>query len=268
MKISFIGGGKMAEAMISGILANGISKPTDIYVADPLESRRKQLSNSHGISVTTDNLDAVGHGTLIVLAIKPQTLSEVLKELKDSIGTEQTILSIVAGAPIATLASGLNHEKIVRVMPNMPAQIGAGISLWVATPTIEDSFRKAVSTIIDTLGQQLEVSDEKYLDMSTALSGSGPGYVFLFLESMIKAGVRIGMPIEMARVLSLQTILGSIMLAQSSDKEPEELRHMVTSPGGTTAAALKVLENGAFEDTLVNAIIAAYERAKILGGLS
>ena len=256
----------MAEAMMAGILRQGIAQPQDVCVGEPVESRRQHLAGRHGVAVTADNREGSAYGDLVVLSVKPQSLPEVLAGLRGSLRKEQTVLSIIAGARMETLVSGLRHEGVVRVIPNTPAQIGAGMSLWLAAPAVSQEFRETTRSILRTLGEEMEVSEERYLDMATALSASGPAYVFLFLESMIDAGVYMGMSRDMARTLALQTVLGSARLAHESNKQPAELRDMVTSPGGTTAEALKVLENGRFRATVINAIVAAYEKSKSLGG--
>ena len=255
----------MAEAILDGILRQGIAQPKDVCVGEPVEARRQQLAERHGVAITADNGEAVRHGDLVVLSIKPQNLPDVLAELRGSLRKEQVVLSIIAGARMDAIALELRHEWVIRVMPNMPAQIGAGMSLWLAAPAVNQPFRETTRSILHTLGEEMEVADEKYLDMATALSASGPAYVFLFLESLIDAGVYMGMPRDMAHTLALQTVLGSVRLAQESGRHPAELRDMVTSPGGTTAEALKVLEEGRFRATLIDAIVAAYEKSKRLG---
>ena len=232
---------------------------------EPVEARRQQLAERHGVAITADNREAAQDGDLVVLSIKPQNLPEVLAEIRGSLRKEQGVLSIIAGARMDAIALELRHQGVIRVMPNMPAQIGAGMSLWLAAPAVSQPFRETTRSILRTLGEEMEVVDEKYLDMATALSASGPAYVFLFLESLIDAGVYMGMSRDMARVLALQTLLGSARLAQESGKHPAELRDMVTSPGGTTAEALKVLEEGRFRATVIDAIVAAYEKSKQLG---
>ncbi len=256
----------MAEAMIGGVLRQSAAQPQDVCVGEPVEARRQQLAQRYGVATTTDNREACQHADLVVLSVKPQNLSEVLEELRGSLRGDQVAMSIVAGARMEAIASGLRHGKVVRVMPNTPAQIGAGMSLWLASPSVSQEIREVVRTILTTLGEEMEVTEEKYLDMATALSASGPAYVFLFIESLIDAGVYMGMSRDMARTLALQTVLGSAKFAQESGKHPAELRDMVTSPGGTTAAALKVLGDGGFRATVINAVVAAYEKAKSLGG--
>ena len=255
----------MAEAIASGILRQGIAQPQDICIGEPVESRRTRLSEQHSVATTSDNREAVRHGELVVLAVKPQDLTGVLGEIRDSLEKGQTVVSIVAGAKMQTIALGLGHEGVVRVMPNTPAQIGAGMSVWLAAASVSEAHRQAVGSILGTLGQELEVEEEKYMDMATALSASGPAYVFLFIESLIDAGVCMGMTRDMASKLSLQTVTGSARLVQESGRRPAELREMVSSPGGTTVEALKVLEEGEFRATLINAIVAAYEKSRRLG---
>ena len=164
-----------------------------------------------------------------------------------------------------TLIAGLVHRNVIRVMPNTPSRIGEGMSLWLASASVGEWHKEAARTILQTLGEEIEVSDEKFLDMGTALSAGGPAYVFLFLESLIDAGVYMGMSRDMAGKMALQTLLGSAKLAKDSGEHPAQLRDMVTSPGGTTAEALKVLEEKGFRDAVINAVVAAYQKAKRLG---
>ncbi|MBI4313093.1 MAG: pyrroline-5-carboxylate reductase [Chloroflexi bacterium] len=265
MKIAFIGGGVMAEAILRGILANGIAAPKDVCVGEPVAARRQYLERQHSVRATADNKEAVRNGEMVVLSIKPQNLPEVLAELGGAMNSEQAVLSIIAGARMETLSAGLRHKSVVRVMPNTPAQIGAGMSLWLASDGVSETFRSVTRDILRTLGEEMEVHDEKYLDMATALSASGPAYVFLFIESLIDAGVYMGMSRDMARALAVQTVLGSTMLVKETGKHPAELRDMVTSPGGTTAEALRAFEEGRFRATVLDAVVAAYEKSKRLG---
>ena len=265
MEISFIGGGAMAEAIIAGILRQGVAQPREICTGEPLQGRREYLAKQHGIAVTGDNLEAARHGELVVLAVKPQNLSDVAQQLTGALREEQTAISIIAGARMETLGTGLAHRNVIRVMPNTPSRIGEGMSLWLASESVEESHKETARIILQTLGEEIEVSDEKYLDMGTALSAGGPAYVFLFLESLIDAGVYMGMPRDMAGKMALQTLLGSAKLAKESEEHPAQLRDMVTSPGGTTAEALKVLEEKGFRDAVINAVVAAYEKSKQLG---
>ena len=255
----------MAEAIIGGVLGQGIATAADICVGEPVEARRSALSDRYGVSTTASNGEAAGHGQLVVMSVKPQQLDSVLRELQGKIAENQAVLSIIAGARMESIIAGLEHEAVIRVMPNTPAQIGEGMSVWTAAPSVNSKHKEAARSILETLGEELYVDDEKYIDMATALSGSGPAYVFLLMESMVDAGVTLGMTPEMARKLTLQTVLGSARLVQETGKHPAELRDMITSPGGTTAEALKRLEAGGFRATVLEAVTAAYEKAKLLG---
>ncbi len=255
----------MGEAILSATLGKGLSSPRDISVSDIDESRRQHLEQKYSVAVTSDSRQAVEKSEVVVLAIKPQHLAEVMAELNGQLKPTQLVLSIIAGASIQTLSSGLDHNRIVRAMPNTPAQIGEGISVWTATPEVTESQKGWVSSILGATGQEIYVTDEKYIDMATAISGSGPAYFFLFIEALVEAAVSIGLPRTVAQELALQTMLGSGHLIQKSGKEPAELRRMVTSPGGTTAEALLQLEQGGFSDLIRQAVRAAYEKAKSLG---
>jgi len=266
MKIAFIGGGNMGEAMVSTILDKGLAKPEAIIVSDIAEARRKYLEKKYGVAATSSNQEAAEKGQVVVLAIKPQNLAEVAASLKGCLKPSQLVLSIIAGAKISTLSKGLKHGCIVRAMPNTPAQIGEGISVWTATAEVTEQQKESAKTILGAMGREVYVADEGYIDMATAISGSGPAYFFLMIESLVDAAVEIGLPRNMARELVLQTMLGSAHLVQSSGKEPTELRRIVTSPGGTTAEALLQLEKGKFTELVKQAVKAAYDKAKRLGG--
>ena len=265
MKIAFIGGGNMGEAILAAILNKGLSIPEDICVSDIKDVRRQQLEQKYGIAVTPDNRLAIEKRDIVILAVKPQNLAEVMAELKGCLKPPQLVLSIIAGARINTLCKGLKHEAIVRVMPNTPAQIGQGISVWTATAEVTGQQKEWAKSIISVMGQEIYVDEEKYLDMATAVSGSGPAYFFLFVESLVEAAKSIGLQQDVAEKLALQTMLGSGYLIEKSGKPPAELRRMVTSPGGTTAAARHKLEEGQFTELIKQAVAAAYNRAKELG---
>jgi len=266
MKIAFIGGGNMGEAMLSAILDKGLSAPQAISVSDIDEVRRQHLEQKYGVAVMSDNRQAITRGDVVVLAIKPQNLVEVMAELRGQLNSAQLLLSIIAGARINTLCLGLNHGSVVRAMPNTPAQIGEGITAWTATPDVTETQKGWASSILGAMGKEIYMDDEKYMDMVTAVSGSGPAYIFLMVESLVDAAVHIGLPQEVAQELVLETLLGSGHLIQRSGKPPAELRRMVTSPGGTTAEALLQLEKGGFSDLIRQAVSAAYNKAKGLGG--
>ncbi len=265
MRIAFIGGGNMGEAILSAILDKGLSTKQTAAISDISEARRRHLEKKYGVAVTGDNRLAAGKGEVIVLAFKPQNLAGVMAELSGQLKPAQLVISIIAGATIKTLSSGLNHDRIVRVMPNTPAQIGEGMSVWTATPRVTRQQKEWAKSILGAIGKEIYVDDEKYLDMATAVSGSGPAYFFLFVEALVEAGVQIGLPRDMAQELVLQTMLGSGHLIVQSGKQPAELRRMVTSPGGTTAEALLEFEKGEFANLVTKAVRAAYEKAKKLG---
>jgi pyrroline-5-carboxylate reductase len=265
VRIAFIGGGVMGEVIIKGILSQGLARPQDITASDIDMERLSALSQGYGIKTSANNRQAMEGAEVVVLAIKPQNLKEVLEGIRGP-AQEQLILSIVAGASIAAIVKGLGHNLIVRAMPNTPAQIGEGITVWTASDEVSQGQKEMAQSILGALGKEIYVSDEKYLDMATAVSGSGPAYIFLVIEALVDAAVHIGWPREKAEELVLQTILGATRLVQATGKQPAELRKMVTSPGGTTEEALLQLEQGGLRALIDRAVIAAYEKAKGLGG--
>ena len=265
MKIAFVGGGNMGEAMLVAVLERGLSTLEAVGVGDVSTERRRYLKNQYGVEVTESNKEAAKNKDVIVLAVKPQNLSTVMTELNGCIKSTQLVLSIIAGASINTLRQGLGHSRVVRAMPNTPAQVGAGISVWTATAEVTAEQRGWARAILGAMGREIYFDDEKYLDMATAVSGSGPAYFFLLAESLIDAAVHIGLPQNEAEELVLQTMLGSAHLMQKSDKPPAELRRNVTSPGGTTDRALQVFEEGGFTKLVKEAVRAAYNRARELG---
>jgi pyrroline-5-carboxylate reductase len=265
MKIALIGGGNMGEAMLAAVLAKALAKPASISVSDVSSSRLDYLKQKYYVKVTSDNAEAVAGKDIVILAVKPQNLAEVMQGLKGRIKSSQLVLSIIAGARIATIAKGLDHKAIVRAMPNTPAQVGEGMSVWTATPDVTREQKQSAKAILGAMGKELYVADEGYLDMATAVSGSGPAYFFLMVEALIEAAVEIGLPRDTAQELVVQTMLGSGKFLKASGEAPAELRRKVTSPGGTTAAALAQFEKGAFVELVRKAVRAAYERAKELG---
>ena len=264
MKICFVGGGNMGEAIIKSLLAKGVAKPDDVTVSDVSQSRRDILKKKYRIKTVSSNKEAVKGAEVVVLAIKPQELSKVMAELK-GLSPKQLILSIIAGATIETLEEGLGHSVIVRSMPNMPAQVGEGMTVWTATADVNHKQKDMAQSILAAMGKEIYVSSEKYIDMATAVSGSGPAYVFLIVESLVDAGVHIGMPRDMAEKLVIQTVLGSTRALEVMGKHPAELKNMVTSPGGTTSEGLLQLETGGLRSLLLKAVIAAYNKSKALG---
>lgn len=255
----------MGEAMIASLLANEICLPADICVSDVSNERRKYLKQKYGVNVTENSADAASGKDIIVIAVKPQNIEDVFNDLHDCLKPEQLIVSIAAGVRLNTLSQGLHHSRIARVMPNTPAQIGSGMSGWTATAEVSTQQRERVKTILGTMGKEIYYDDEGYLDMVTAVSGSGPAYFFLMAEAMIEAAIAIGLPREEAEELVSQTMLGAANLIQGSDKTPGELRQNVTSRGGTTEKALSVLNEGGFPELIRKAIEAAYQRSKEMG---
>ena len=267
-RIAFIGSGVMAEAMIKGLLGQELLPAQNIVASGPRPERGAELAERYGIEVTEDNVAAARNRDIVVLSVKPQILGEVLEELCcGCIRPEALVLSIVAGARIDRIAKGLNHQAIVRVMPNTPAQIGMGMSVWTATPETNQAQRQQAQTILAALGEELYVDHEDYLDMATALSGTGPAYVFLVMEALIDAGVHMGFSRRVSEQLVLQTMRGALEFARASGRHPVELRNMVTSPGGTSAEALYQLEKGGLRTVISKAVWAAYQKSRYLGGL-
>lgn len=263
-KISFIGPGVMAEAMIAGLLRKKLAKPENIIASGPREERGDELTKKYGIKSTTDNASAASHADVVVLSVKPQRLSEVMKGLK-GIRSNALVLSIIAGANIKKISTGLKHRSVVRSMPNTPGQIGEGITVWTSSKEVSAEQQDMARAILGALGEEVFVEDENYLDMATALSGTGPAYVFLFTEALIDAGVHMGFPRRIAEQLVLQTIKGSASYYHYAERHPATLRNQVTSPGGTSAEALYYLEKAGFRTAISRAVWAAYQRSLELG---
>lgn len=266
MKIAFIGGGNMAEAILSALLSRKFTTARSITVSDVALERRTHMERKYGVAVMNDNPSAANDADIVILAIKPQNLSDVMAGMSGKLKPDQLVLSIIAGKRISTISEGLKHRCIVRSMPNTPAQIGEGITVWTATAEVSKQQKEWAGSILGAMGAEIYVDDEAYLDMATAVSGSGPAYVFLFVESLVAAAQRLGFSADIAEKLVLQTLLGSGHLLQKSGKSPAELRKMVTSPGGTTAEAIAVFEKGSFAELVARAVTAAHEKAKKLGG--
>lgn len=266
--IAFIGAGVMAEAMIKGLLGQGLVSPEQVIASDPHIERGEDLRRRYDIQFTADNRAAADFGEVVVLSVKPQVLPHVIPDLRGHLSRSSLVLSIVAGARISSILKSTGHPTIVRCMPNTPAQVGKGMTVWTATPQVTAKQREHAKAILSALGQELFVDDEGYLDMATALSGTGPAYVFLFMEALIDAGVHMGFSRKVAEQLVLQTVEGAVEIARQSDLHPAQLRNMVTSPGGTSAEALYELEKGGLRTILSKAVWAAYRKSKYLGDLS
>lgn len=262
--IAFIGPGAMAEAMIAGLLRNQLAEPQHLLASGPRAERVEQLHAKYGIIPFTDNAAAAAQADVVVLSVKPQRLSAVMKGLK-GLRPEALVLSIIAGASIKKIGAGLKHAAVVRSMPNTPAQIGEGISVWCASEAVNEEQKETARAILSALGEEVFVEDEHYLDMATALSGTGPAYVFMFMEALIDAGVHMGFPRRIAEQLVVQTIRGSTSFYLQAERHPATLRNQVTSPGGTSAEALYYLEKAGFRTAISRAVWAAYQRSLELG---
>ncbi len=264
-KIAVIGYGVMGEAILSGLIKKGGIDPQNITTSGPREDRRQELSNRYGIQVVKENLQAVTDCEVIILAVKPQKIQSVIKGLKGKIPAGAVVISIVAGVSLELLYKMLGHDAVVRAMPNTPARIGEGITVWTGTQHVKPDQLELARQSLQCLGIELFVEEESYLDMATALSGTGPAYVFLFMEALIDAGVHMGFPRRIAEELVVQTLLGSVDYYKSMSEHPAAMRNQVTSPGGTSAEALYYLEKAGFRTAISRAVWAAYQRSLELG---
>ncbi len=264
--VAFIGSGVMGEAMIKGLLSRNLIPANQIIAADPRPERVEELVAQYGLRGTTNNEEAAEAGDILVLSVKPQVLGEVMPEVRRGAHSAKLVLSIIAGAKIRTIADGVANASVVRSMPNTPAQIGQGITVWTATPEVPTQQRQQAEMLLGALGEQIYVDDERYLDMATALSGTGPAYIFMFMEALIDAGVHMGFSRRDAERLVLQTMRGSVEYAEASGLHPAQLRNQVTSPGGTSAEAIYHLEKGGLRTVISRAVWAAYQQSVGLGG--
>ncbi|HEX6716167.1 MAG TPA: pyrroline-5-carboxylate reductase [Pyrinomonadaceae bacterium] len=272
-RLAFIGCGVMAEAIIAGLLRNKLVGPEQISGSHPRQARREEMHVKYGIEMFESNREAVletvpegpDDSSIVVLAVKPQRLHRVLEELKGALVKEQLVVSVVAGAKIEAIAEELLHASIVRTMPNTPAQIGEGITAWTASSEVNEKQESQVSAMLEALGKAVRVENERQIDMATALSATGPTYIFLVMEALIDAGVHMGFSRHVAQELVHQMMLGAVLFARESHKHPAELRNMVTSPGGTSAEAIYQMEKGSLRTVLSKAVWAAYQKAETLG---
>ncbi len=263
--IATVGSGVMAEAMIAGLLRGELVAPDQIVASHPRPERRDQLRAGYGIRVVGSNLEAIDGADVVLLGIKPQMLAKVGREIGPHLKRGQVVLSVLAGATTVALIGYLGHDQVIRAMPNTPARLGKGVTVWYATPATTAEQREQAAALLAALGTQIEVDDEKMVAMATAVSGTGPTYVFLFMEALIDAAVHLGFPRHVAHDLVVETIEGSTLFAKQSQMHPAELRNMVTSPGGTSAAALHELESGRMRTVLSEAVWAAFRRTVELG---
>ena len=263
--IATVGSGVMAEAMIAGILRGNLVEPDQVVASHPRAERREQLAREYGIRTVTSNVEAVEGADVILFGIKPQMLGRGGRVIGPHLRRGQLVLSVLAGATTAALTGILGHDQVVRSMPNTAARLGKGVSVWYATPETTEAQREQAAALLSALGHQLEVDDEKMVAMATAVSGTGPTYVFLVMEALVDAAVHLGFPRHIAHDLVIETLEGSTLFAKQSGMHPAELRNMVTSPGGTSAAALHELESGRLRTVLSEAVWAAYRRTVELG---
>ena len=263
--IATVGSGVMAEAMIAGFLRANLVEPGQIVASHPRAERRTALTDTHGIRVVASNVEAVDGADVIVLAVKPQMLARVGREIGPHLRRGQLVLSVLAGPTTKALTAALGHDQVARAMPNTPARIGNGMTVWYATPDTTEDQRGQAKALLGALGAELEVEDEKWVAMATAVSGTGPAYVFLVMEALIDAAVHIGFPRHIAHDLVIETLEGSTRFAKQSGDHPAVLRNMVTSPAGTSAAAIHELESGRLRTVLSEAVWAAFRRTVELG---
>ncbi|CAI3120029.1 Pyrroline-5-carboxylate reductase [Acinetobacter calcoaceticus] len=259
--ICFIGGGNMAQALIGGLISRGLP-PTRITVSDPVEQIR-QLLQEKEVHVTQDNVAAIQNADVVVLAVKPQVLATVLRPLKGLL-SDKLVISIIAGAEIQTISNLIDSDRIVRVMPNTPALVQTGAHGIYANDVVGTSDRELTSQILAATGLTIWVNSEAQIDAVTAVSGSGPAYFFYLMESMIRAGKNLGLDEKVATALTLQTALGAAQMAITSSNTPSELRKNVTSPNGTTQAALEVFDRAQISQNIQSALAAAQKRSQEL----
>jgi pyrroline-5-carboxylate reductase len=272
-RLAFIGCGAMAEAMIAGLLRKKLIGADNISGSHPRQARREELHVKYGIEMFEQNREAAlaaapdesQTASIVIVAVKPQRLSRVLDELKGAIHSDQVVVSIVAGPKMQTIIDELLHAAVVRAMPNTPAQIGEGVTAWTASPAVSENQQTYVRALLEALGKTVRVDNERQIDMATALSATGPTYIFLVMEALIDAGVHMGFSRHVAEQLVHQTMLGSVLFARESHKHHAELRNMVTSPGGTSAEAIYQMEKGSLRTVLSKAVWAAFQRAESLG---
>jgi pyrroline-5-carboxylate reductase len=264
-RIATVGSGVMAEAIIAGLLRGNLVAPDHVVASHPRGDRREALERAHGIRTVDSNGAAVEAADIVLLGIKPQMLGRVGREIRGRLRPGQLVISVLAGATTRALMGHLGHDQVVRSMPNTPAQLGKGMTVWYATPQTSEAQRDQAAALLSALGHQIEVDDERLVAMATAVSGTGPTYVFLVMEALIDAAVHLGFARHVAHDLVLETLEGSTLFAKQSGMHPAQLRNMVTSPGGTSAAALHELESGRLRTVLSEAVWAAFRRTVELG---
>ena len=263
-RLSFLGSGNMAEAIMKGVLAAGLFKAGDLLASDTSETRLKAIHQKYGIRTTRNNREAVREGDLVILGVKPLGVDGVLAEIKSEL-KEKVLVSVAAGVPLARLAAGLEREaKIIRAMPNAPALVQAGATALAPGKGVEQETLDLVLQIFNSIGKSW-ILEERYLDAVTGLSGSGPAFVFMMIEAMADGGVKSGLSREVALALAVQTVLGAAQMALQTGDHPARLKDFVASPGGTTIAGLHKLEEGKVRSAFISAVEAATRRSEELG---
>jgi len=265
-QIGIIGGGKMGGVLIQGMVSQNILAPADIIVADVDFSRLEELRRSYGVNVTEDSREAAKKAQIVILAVKPQMMDEVLSALAGTITAAKLVISIAAGIPIEFIEKRLKKGvHIIRTMPNTPALVGEGVTALAAGPLVTEGEWTTARQIFDAVGSTVVVKED-VMDAVTGLSGSGPAYGFMIIEALADGGVQMGLSRDVALKLAAQTLLGAAKLVLTGDKHTGQLKDMVTSPGGTTIAGLRALEDGKLRSTLMSAVEAATLRSRELGG--
>lgn len=263
--VVFLGAGQMAEALMRGILAAGLLGPQQLLGSDVRSSRLEYLASELGVQVSADNKQAVSQGGVIFLSVKPQDVDALLKEVAPSLRRDQLIVSIAAGVPIAHIEAMLfDRQPVIRVMPNTPCLVRQGMAVLSAGTYATPEHVEIVQSILSAVGKAI-VLPEKYMDAVTGLSGSGPAFVSLFVDALSDAGVRVGLPRDVANILAVQTILGTAHMLSETGEHPARLKEMVTSPGGTAIAGVHALERGGVRAAIMDAIVAATNRSHELG---
>lgn len=266
-KIGFIGGGKMGEALCKGIIKAGLSDASNIVISDVVVERCRLLSKEIGIKTTQNNKDVTSFADVIILAVKPQIMNDVLNNLKNDINQRHLVVSIAAGIPLRFIESRLQAgTRIIRVMPNTPCLVAASSTAYALGKYATDADSQLVHNLFNAVGRVFKL-DEKYLDAVTGLSGSGPAYVYMFIEALSDGGVKMGLPRDVATVLAAQTVMGAAKMVLETGQHPAQLKDAVTSPGGTTVEGISKLEEGGFRSTVINAVESATIKSKKLGEL-
>jgi len=263
-KVAFVGGGQMAEALIGGMLAAKLCQPDHIHVSDPMADRLDFLKTKYGVQTSGSNSTVVAWGDIVVLAVKPQVLDRVLKEIESELA-KVLVVSIVAGIPIGRITDTCGPRvRVVRAMPNTPAMVQQGMTALAIGDGVQEQDVASVRGIFESVGKVVPV-EERLMDAVTGLSGSGPAYVFLAIEALADGGVKMGVPRAIAEVLAAQTVLGAAQMVLETGQHPARLKDQVTSPGGTTIAGLHRLEQGGLRAALISAVEAATKRSQELG---